>query len=90
MKQLNIRIPKEMKEDLDTYCEENNILISEYIIDLIATATYNESDGWNEENESLIKSKVELEQILELVEGVHQSQLEIAKLLNHRNGENDD
>lgn len=89
MKQLNIRIPKEMKEDLDTYCEENNILISEYIIDLIG-AELTRKENIVEENESLIKSKVELEQILELVEGVHQSQLEIAKLLNYRNGENDD
>lgn len=89
MKQLNIRIPKGMKEDLDTYCEENKILISEYIIDLIG-AELTRKENIVEENESLIKSKVELEQILELVEGVHQSQLEIAKLLNHRNGEKDD
>lgn len=89
MKQLNIRIPKGMKEDLDIYCEENNILISEYIIDLIGV-DLTRKENRVEENESLIKSKVELEQILELVEGVHQSQLEITKLLNHRNGEKDE
>lgn len=89
MKQLNIRIPKGMKEDLDTYCEQNNILISEYIIDLIG-AELTKKGNVVVENESLIESKVELEQMLELVEGVHQSQLEIAKLLNHRNGEKDD
>lgn len=89
MKQLNIRVTDDMKNDLDLFCEKNNILISEYVISLLADDLNrrNRNAGYNS---GLISAKIELEEIVELVEGVHQAQLDIVQLLNKRNGDTDD
>ncbi|MFV0498850.1 MAG: hypothetical protein ACK5NF_02300 [Bacilli bacterium] len=89
MKQIKIRIKQCINDELEVKCIEKNISKNEYINELIIRDLQN-NDTNNDLKGNAIKSQIELEHVLELVVGLHQSQLNIAKLLNYRNGEKND
>ncbi len=86
MRQVKVRMIEGMKTDLDKKCKEENISINSYIIGLIAEDLCKPSEE-DKSREAMTREQSEFYRVVKLVEGIHQSQLELAKFLSHIQGE---
>lgn len=90
MRQVKVRMIEGMKTDLDEKCKEEGISINSYIIGLIAEDLFKPSEE-DKSKEIMTREESEFYRVVKLVEGIHQSQLELAKFLSYiQGGEFDD